>query len=535
MPEKSERMRYVMTDGAKRARETECKIFIANLRGENDTFQRNCENIKGPMYNPVTNTIYSGEKQIAILAMASSHDGQPITDQRFATFEQARAISAHVEQGSKEIPMEYWAPMKDKNTGEIVLMSTKRGIYNARDINDLPAEKRSFQYDTAEKVKALDNMADRMKQSIKSINKAEEKAGQELTVLPDKKSMPREEYYQKMLEISAKNTARFRGFNNDLEPITPYVDKTGNTKTRGGEYLRIDENHSARQAEDPELAKARTQFRAYLTVACLSQEMGIRPLPKEAFFSEEQSKALAEAFEKHPEKLFHDLKGAAKTTEEVRENVIFKQRERIPQKEITPELQEAITKDYRKAFRLKEIDVERKDKAIQSLPARNTDYEKLQIKTAVERAVNHIDNMTKSIESTQDNQIIVKKELIDKIAEARKKLGRESDPQKFVTGYKEIGNKNKEVLIYGNTTRIRNESMTQEQIINTYANGEEKDDILKIVREKAGKDAETNTKKLLRDRAAERSHEKAQSRAKAKGLVKARTSSRSRSQGMERS
>lgn len=146
--------------------------------------------------------------------------------------------------------------------------------------------------------------------------------------------------------------------------------------------------------------------------------------------------------------------------EDVRDNVIFKQRERIPEKEITPELQEAIQKDYRKAFRLKDIDVERKDKAIQELPARNSEYEKMQIKTAVEKAVGRIDNMTKSIQSMKDNELIVNKALIDKIAETRKKLGREADPQKFTSGYREINNpgRDKEVLINVNSARIRAET-----------------------------------------------------------------------------
>lgn len=76
--------------------------------------------------------------------------------------------------------------------------------------------------------------------------------------------------------------------------------------------------------------------------------------------------------------------------------------------------------------------------------------------------------------------------------------------------------------------------MTHEQIINTFANGEERDDILKTVRENVGKEAKSHTQKLLRDRAAERSHEKAQTKARQKGLV--RSSQRSRGgQTMERS
>lgn len=537
MPEKNtERMRYAMPKSAKAARETYAKKLIENLRGENDTFQKNCASLDGPLYNGMTNTVYSGEKQLAILAMAKSHDGQPITDQRFYTFEQARSIGAHVERGSKEIPMEYWAPMKDKETGEVVLLATKRGIYNARDVSGLPAEERSFKYDTAEKVRALDNLASRMKQSIKSINKAEEKAGRPITELPEKGMMNRETYYQEMMAIAAKNTANFRGYNNELDPITPYVDKSGNTKERGGEYLKIDDAHSARQAESPDIAEMRRNFRAYLSVSCLSQEMGLGTIPRESFISREQAHQLAKVFEEHPEKLFHDLKAAGKTVEDVRDNVIFKQRERIPEKEITPELQEAIQKDYRKAFRLKDIDVERKDKAIQELPARNSKYEKMQIKTAVEKAVGRIDNMTKSIQSMKDNELIVNKTLIDKIAETRKKLGREADPQKFTSGYREINNpgRDKEVLINVNSARIRAENMTHEQIINTFANGEERDDILKTVRENVGKEAKSHTQKLLRDRAAERSHEKAQTKARQKGLV--RSSQRSRGgQTMERS
>lgn len=541
MPKKNEqtRMPYAMSEQAKEVRKQTLEVFIGNLRGENDTLQRNADSIEGPLYNPVTKTVYTGEKQLAILAQAKTRDGQTITDQRFATFEQVRSIGAHVEKGSKALNIEYWSPMKDKNTGKLMLYATKRGIFNAQDIANLPAEERSFKYNTAEKIRVLDNMATRVEQQIKLQNSYARKHGEPEIALKDKQEFPsRNEYYLDRLTHAAENSARFKNFNRDLEPITPYVDKTGNTKERGGEYLKIDETHSARQSEEPDLAKLRTDYRRYLTELCITQEFGL-PQHMLTTFPRQDREKLAEAYEKHPEKFFHDLKAASKTTKEVRENVMFKERERIPEKELTQEMKEAIQKDYRKAYRYVNMEITPMNKTIENMPVRKSEYEEKQISTAKERALNRVDNMTKSIESYGDNELIMKKELMDRIAEARKSLGLESDPAKFTNGYCDLKNKDKEVLILVNSAQIRRENMNHEQILNTFANGTEKTDIMKLVRERASTEAEQKMEKNLKERAADRSKAKAEERAKSKGVwkekqpTKTRTKSKTRDMGRE--
>ena len=94
-------MKYSMTDNAKTTRQNVNAEIIKALREgvySDSKFRTNMNELKGVLYNPITQTAIGDKKVIEILAQA-----EKVTDPRFVTFNQAKEHSMHVVKGAKSI------------------------------------------------------------------------------------------------------------------------------------------------------------------------------------------------------------------------------------------------------------------------------------------------------------------------------------------------------------------------------------------------------------------------------------------------
>lgn len=504
-----EKKEYRMKESAKYHRQQYVETVIKTLRGENDTFMKNMNAVEGPLYNPITNHTFDGQKQLSILMQAHTINGGPITDQRFVTAKQAKSHGAYQMLGSKAVHVEKWIPMEKKTDGTIVLNGDTNPMFNGADVKGLLEEKRILTYTPEEKIKIMEHAVKLMNQSEKKRIEYAQKNGLPEPEFPDKnKSLSREMYYSEVLKNLSDYTAQSKGYNNDLKEISTNV-KNGKTYTNGGEYLKIPGEKGRVVAESPDLARDRADFRAQLAGICLSQEIGCQTMGL-VFKDPKTPERLAKAYEEHPEKYFHDAQAVDLITTHMKENILFKQleRERIPENELTQEQKEKIQKgNYKLAYRYRETNlVERKDVIINNSPHQDSEYEKKRLETAREKALTKVDNEISGIQSMRENTMIVSKDLIERIAKERESLGRESDPSKFTNGYTDVG---KEVIINVDSTRIRNENMNHETIINTFANGKEQDDVISKVRETAQKTAVEKTRAQMHNEAIQRSKNRA--------------------------
>lgn len=515
MENKQTEKAYEMDGKAVKNRAEFTKIVCDTLRGKNDLFVDNLNSVHGPLYNAVSFQVYRGANHLGLLMTAKDRDGQPITDQRFTTKDQIDRRGGHLEKGCHGVSIEnsYY----DQNSKKIIVKS--RRIFNGKDMDGLLNTDDSLKYDTAEKIQIMNNAEKRMKGSLKGQEYFAQKNNLEPLDIPRKENYPtRDDYYYGVLRNLSENNVRSgwykdgagrnRPLNDGLTPVHEYTTKSGEKRMGGGERLKGGE----RVSETTEIAKDRADFRAQVSTLLTCQELGVTC---RGFLFKDPASAdrLAKTYEEHPEKLFNDLKSATYLQEKVKD-IIFEEKIRIPEKELTEEQKTAIEKgDYKQSYEYKPLNVDRKDRLIEAKEPLKDKYQMKEINAAREKALERIEREVQSIEPTYKNELILQKSLINEIAATRKELGRESDPSKFTKGYKEAG---KEVVIIVNDHQIQRNNMTKEQILNTFANGKEKDDIIAKVREKASVRAVEKSVKLVNERTKAKELQKAEIRERQK-------------------
>lgn len=484
--------RLDISSKVKRNRENLPKVFCETLRGQNSRFIENLNSVKGPMYNAISMKPITGLNQIAILMQARDHEGNAITDQRFATSEQISGQKGHLIEGCKGIAQETAYKGKENNV-EVTHMPGWH-VFNGKDMVGLPEVNFPTSYTTGERIKVMDNAVSRMKGSLPGQRYYAEKNNLPPLEVPERKqfSNSNDFYYSTLRNLAENNLrsgsfkqtvngeTRYTRFNKYLIPT--YEDKG---KIKGGEFIQ----GKGRVSETPQLAEDRADFRCQMATLLICQEMGITSHGF-MFKDPERAERLAKAYEEHPEKLFHDTSMAGHLQEKVKE-IIFEKRERINERSLTAE-----DKAAKRYYTYEPLDVKRIDKVIASKQELRNEYEKNRIQTAQDKALDRLNNNIKSIENEYRNEIIIPKELINQIAEERARLGRESDPAKFTHGYEDAGRK---VVIQANTKQIVQNEMTHEEIINTFANGTEKDDICSKLRVSVVEKAKEKEIKLINE------------------------------------
>lgn len=193
---------------------------------------------------------------------------------------------------------------------------------------------------------------------------------------------------------------------------------------------------------------------------------------------------ISETYKKNPEKLSHDINAAVLAKNYVKNKVMFLTRQRKSKEEIQsmenkhdPNRTGKSLKftDY---YQYKKIDIPKKEDIISKSKEMRDVNTQMVISKAQDKAMKTLETQILNMTNYAENTVIISKSLCDKISDARKNEGLESDPKKFLNGYMEFkSDKGIEVAFKADIRRIQSENLNHKQIINCFANGKERDSI----------------------------------------------------------
>lgn len=538
-------MNYGMTEDAKKVKNEVNNEIIAELENGGGKFVDNLESLKGPLYNATTGTQIQDKKAIEIMAQAEG-----LTDQRFMTNNQAIKEGVHIHEGAKAVRAinfsaeaekdEFGNLAKDEN-GNVKgrMMGRTYKYFNAKDLDLGDKGKGDFQYKDFEKTDIETNLAQRMAEMHKSREYTYERAMKEGRTdvtqpmpLPevDKYRNNREGFYNAVTEYAVKNTLAMGG-NKDLEQ---------------GEYLQGKEGKPGERKVISKTEKAaRTEFRTKLGAALINREMGLSNKPFKEWISKEEGKKLAKYYKEHPEKLNHDINASVKAAANVKEKVMFLTRTRKTREQIRKMENDfhADASNQGKSipashyYDYTPINVQKMEERIKADPQFKDMATRNQINKALSRSMKTLDTQIKSIENEFGNTVTMSKFLEAKISETRKKMGLESDPRKYMKDYHENTPVMKQqndgkmrivkqtISFTADMDEIRKNNMSQEEIINKFANGKEGREGLDIVKEVKKNETEktiAKTEEYMKNQAGKWAKENAQAKALKKADWKAR-------------
>ena len=539
-------MKYSMNDNAKTTNQNVNAEIIKALKERvhsDSKFRTNMNELKGVLYNPITQTAIGDKKVIEILAQA-----EKVTDPRFVTFNQAKEHGMHVIKGAKSIDTINWTVEETTNENgksEKILKGRNVKYFDAKQVSGIEELGEPLgTYSAMDQIKLTTNLSNRVNEvyngQVKSYERSEKNGEHRNPPMPlvpaklqdfmnkmDKKL--REAY--KVYTYSMRNTQEFMGMNKQFDK----------------EYLsgKEGEKKEAHNIE-PEEREIRKEFREVLGASLLAREIGDKPI-FDAYLQNREVVAdkLASIYEQHPEKLSHDMQAAIKSKEMVKEKVMFMTRARKSKEEI-----KSMEEDFKNNpqnngktlsatdyYHYTAIDVQKAEDRIKSNNAMKSVVQTKAIQKAKETYAKTLDTQIKNLELAGPNIAKISTALVNKIAESRKNLGLESDPKKFMKDYTEIEVKNYDTDKFGKQTmntksmsyfkvneqEITEKGMTHEQILNRFANGKEGEsvDIMSHVKEDQAKKAEVNAINKLKRQAGDAARAKAGAKAKAKQNWKA--------------
>ena len=539
-------MKYSMTDNAKATRQNVNAEIIKALREgvhSDSKFRTNMNELKGVLYNPITQTAIGDKKVIEILAQA-----EKVTDPRFVTFRQATEHGMHVVKDAKSIDTVNFTIEETSNgKGEREQIAKGRIVkyFDAKQVSGMEELGEPLgTYSAMDQIKLTNNLNNRVNEvyngQVKSYERSKENGENRNPPMP---LVPKklQNFMNKMDEklrkayvvytYSMRNTQEFMGMNKQFEK----------------EYLSSKEGEKKEAHNiEPEEREIRKEFREVLGASLLAREIGDKPI-FDAYLENREVVAdkLASIYEQHPEKLSHDMQAAVKSKEMVKEKVMFMTRARKSKEEI-----KAMEEDFKNNpenkgktlsatsyYHYTAIDVQKAEDRIKSNDAMRSKVQTKAIQKAKETYAKTLDTQVKNLELAGPDIAKISTALVNKIAESRKNLGLESDPKKFMKDYVTMNVAEDGTDKYGKKTvimkpmsyfkvneqEIRDKGMTHEQILNRFANGKEGEsvDIMSHVKEDQAKKAEVNAVKKLQRQAGDAARAKAAAKSKAKQNWKA--------------
>lgn len=538
-------MNYGMTEDAKKVKNEVNNEIIAELENGGGKFVDNMESLKGPLYNATTGTQIQDKKAIEIMTQAEG-----LEDQRFMTGNQAIKEGVHIHEGAKAVrAINFSAEAEKDEFGNLAkdekgnvkgrMMGRTYKYFNAKDLDLGNKGKGEFQYKDFEKADIENNLAQRMAEMHKSRQYTYERAAKEgRTDVAEPMPLPevekyhgnREGFYNAVTEYAVKNTLAMGG-NKDLE---------------SGEYLQgKDGKPGERKVISKTEKAARIEFRAKLGTALINREMGLSNKPFKEWVSREEGKKLAKYYKEHPEKLNHDINASVKAAANVKEKVMFLTRTRKTREQIQKMENDfhADASNQGKSipashyYDYAPINVQKMEERIKADPQFKDMATRNQINKALSRSMKTLDTQIKSIENEFGNTVTMSKFLEAKISETRKKMGLESDPRKYMKDYHENTPVMKQqndgkmrivkqtISFTADMDEIRKNNMSQEEIINKFANGKEGREGLDIVKEVKKNETEktiAKTEAYMKNQAGKWAQENAQAKALKKADWKAR-------------
>lgn len=539
-------MKYSMTDNAKTTRQNVNAEIIKALREgvhSDSKFRTNMNELKGVLYNPITQTAIGDKKVIEILAQA-----EKVTDPRFVTFNQATEHGMHVVKGAKSIDTVNFSieeATNEKGDKEEIAKGRTVKYFDAKQVSGMEELGEPLgTYSAMDQIKLTNNLSNRVNEvydgQVKSYERSEkngEHRNPPMPLVPAKL----QDFMNKMDEklrkayvvytYSMRNTQEFMGMNKQFDK----------------EYLAGKEGEKAEAHNiEPEEREIRKEFREVLGASLLAREIGDKPI-FDAYLQNREVVAdkLASIYEQHPEKLSHDMQAAIKSKEMVKEKVMFMTRARKSKEEIKSMEEDFKNNPENKGktlsatdyYHYTAIDVQKAEDRIKSNDAMKSVVQTKAIQKAKETYAKTLDTQVKNLELAGPDIAKVSTALVNKIAESRKNLGLESDPKKFMKDYTEMKENNFDTDRFGKETmntksmsyfkvneqEITEKGMTHEQILNRFANGKEGEsvDIMSHVKEDQAKKAEVNAINKLKRQAGDAARAKAGAKAKAKQNWKA--------------
>lgn len=551
-------MRNSMTENAKTTRHNVKAEIIKTLREgvhSDSKFRTNMNELKGVLYNPITQTTIGDKKVIEILAQA-----EKVTDPRFVTFNQAQEHGMHVVKGAKSIDTVNFTVEKITNeNGKSEKIAKGRNVkyFDAKQVSGMEELGEPVgSYSTMDQLKLTNNLNNRVKEvydsQVKSYERSEKNGEHRkppMPLVPEKLQNFMNKMDEKLRKAyvvytySMRNTQEFMGMNQEFDKEYLQSDKEGEK----GKEVNI----------EPEEREIRKEFREVLGASLLAREIGDKPI-FDAYLENREVVAdkLASIYEQHPEKLDHDMQAAVKSKEMVKDKVMFMTRSRKSKEDIkameadfknNPE-NKGKTLSATSYYDYKAIDVQKAEDRIKSNDAMKSMVQTKAIQKAKETYAKTLDTQVKNLELAGPDIAKISTALVKKIAESRKNLGLESDPKKFMKDYTEMEERDIDFDKFGKQTmntksmsyfkvneqEITEKSMTHEQILNRFANGKEGEsvDIMSHVKEDQAKKAEVNAIKKLQRQAGDAARAKASAKAKAKQnwktneVAKAKTATR---------
>lgn len=462
--------KYDLTESAKSTKNNVFNSIINELENGPGQFTENLENLKGVLYNPTTQKEIHDKKVIEILAQ-----GKDLTDQRFVTFSQAQKAGMHISKDAKGIPTVNYSLEQTKGNNDVILKGRTVHYFNGKDITGLPEQKLNLQYTDSERLKLNMNLVSRIKDAYENGVKAAERKGtnkpEPMPERADYKTI--DQFFEAVTGYAVKNT----------------MDMNNNTENLRQEYFRDEKGKSEKRENSIEEIAARSEFRKGLATALLNREIG-NPVQFRKFLETPAMKpyltTISETYKRNPEKLSHDINAAVLAKNYVKNKVMFLTRHRKSKEEIQS-MEDNLKRDPNRAgkalkstdyYQYTKIDIPKKEDIISKSKEMRDVNTQMVISKAQDKAMKTLETQILNMTNYAENTVIISKSLCDKISDARKNEGLESDPKKFLNGYMEFkSDKGTEIAFKADIRRIQSENLNHKQIINCFANGKERDSI----------------------------------------------------------
>ena len=419
-------MLHEMTDSATEVKNNTLYAIIKDLRdginGDGD-FQNNLYYTNGMLYNPITRKPLDDSKVIDIL----SH-GQQYTDTRYITETQAESYEQSTPIGNGAYAniaypvdtVNYSIEEKPYLDGEkeIALVGRKATYYNASEIKEIrELQKEPLSYSTTELHKIYENMQKNVIQSYKNQKNRTLSLNQIVTDLcGSRDDMPGTN--EILLTYAMHQALESQKTNND-----PSIAPTDQTEK-----------------------ELRDEFKRALGASLLMREISNKDFTQGTPFfgyqmNHSEDQRLADIYTNCPEKLEKDLSSIIKAKQYVKEKVMFMSMERKSKEEIkdmeTTAKATGNTLSPSDYYNYKPLNIQRLEERIARTNALTPIIEKKALKDAEIKCTSSLEKEINSIRD-RDGMLKIPKSLINKIAKSRKKLGLESNPQKFTQNYKEF-------------------------------------------------------------------------------------------------
>lgn len=271
-------MKYSMTDNAKTTRQNVNAEIIKTLREgvySDSKFRTNMNELKGVLYNPITQTAIGDKKVIEILAQA-----EKVTDPRFVTFNQAKEHGMHVVKGAKSIDtVNFTVEEKTNEDGKKEEIAKGRTVkyFDAKQVSGMKELGEPLgAYSAMDVIKLTNNLNNRVNEvyngQVKGYERSEkngEHRNPPMPLVPAKLQEFMDKMDEKMRKAyvvytySMRNTQEFMGMNKQFDK----------------EYLSGKEGEKSEAHNiEPEEREIRKKFREVLGASLLAREIGDKPI-----------------------------------------------------------------------------------------------------------------------------------------------------------------------------------------------------------------------------------------------------------------